>query len=137
MIYSVNTGASNENQHQNRIHVHCLSSNVSREQGEIQLRHSRGEKKKVNLLSGFLFVVVIHSDFSTPLNILYPTKMQGKLMSLYLPSYQHKVNFSITLSYFLHKICKRYNKKHRTLEGDLISAKNYFLTLDHISHFWF
>lgn len=136
MIYSANTGASNENQHQNRIRVHCLFSNVSREGGEIQLRHSGGWGE-ISLSSGFLFAVVIHSDFSMPLNILYTSKMQGKLMSLYLPSYQHKPNFNITLSSFLHKVYKTYYEKYHTLEGDLILAKNYLLTLDHISHFCF
>lgn len=58
-------------------------------------------------------------------------------MQLYIPSYQHQVNFNITLSYFLHKTYKSYNEKNHTLEGDLILAKNYFPTLDHISHFSF
>lgn len=83
-------------------------------EAEIQLRHSR--KKKVSLLTRFLFVIVTHSDFSTPLDILYPSKMQGKLVSLCLLSYQQS-QLQYSLSYFLHNTHKSYNKKKLSYPG--------------------
>lgn len=92
-------------------------------------------------MSRFLFTVVIHSGFSTPLNILYPSKMQGKLLSLYLPSYQHKVNSHITLSYFL-PFCTRYTKaltqkkkKKKSYPGkqSYICQKSFFLLKPHLT----
>lgn len=56
------------------------------------LTHSRGKKCKSLVFS---FITVVHSDL-TSLNVLYPNKMRGQLMSLRLPSYQHKADFNIT-----------------------------------------
>lgn len=84
MVYSIYSGPSKDYNIKTES-VHCLSSKVSREKGEIQLRHSRKEKKRKSEKSVvFLFVVVIHSDFSTPLNLLYTSKIQGKSMSFYI-----------------------------------------------------